>query len=267
MPSPKEPKPLIQCDTLRKNMELLFGDYNEPSHEPTIESNIKTALEHFQKVKFQNLYKTEIDNITEQFSISVQSKSALESLLVQLSLFYILFVLWPHSSAVFEKYFKQLSEITKAATKLRDILNSKGNDFADFLTLIESADPKQEGDIAPHKFLYDLVESLNQLIMLPTQISKTNMAKTFKIGAKGRKPNVALYGWISHLLEFWEQELGRSMQRDVTQLSGRKQFLEFLDRSIAPLHPDIMLHNSDALDTMLKTVQADHKHGENRAVF
>jgi len=248
-------------------MQLFFGDLIDLPKGQTIESDVKAVVELFNNENFPNLYKTEIHNIADEFKIVPESRDDLESLLTHLSVLYLIFIILPHSGPAFETYFKQLSEITRMAKKLRNLLNNAGNDFADFLSLLEVADPKKAGDIAPRQFFYDLVESLNLLIAAPMQISKTNVGKAYRIGAKGRKPNEALYAWISCLLEFWKNNLGRSLQRDATQLGGRKQFLEFIDRCIEPLHPDIMLHNSDALDTMLKSVQRDNKRGENKAIF
>ena len=268
MPPAKPPKPMISCKVLHRNMKLLFRESCDLPEGQTIQSDVKAVTELLQKGQFPNFYKTDIENIIHEFSIPALSQDVLESLLGQLSVLYLIFVLSPHYAASFEKYLKQLSDITKAATKLRNLLNAAGNDFADFLSLMDIADPQQEGgDIPPRQFFYDLVTNLNMLIEAPAQISRTNTGKALSIGAKGRKPNVALYGWVRHLLAFWENGLGRSMQRDAKAISGRKQFLEFLDRCIEPLHPEIMLHNSDALDTMLKTIQADNKRGENRAIF
>ena len=139
--------------------------------------------------------------------------------------------------------------------------------MADFLSLLNVEAPKTDWNMPRRQIFDDLSQRLDLLIAIPKQIPETVGGKAYKIGMSGRKPNEALYGWVRHLLEFWQNDLGRSMDRDVKKVSGRKQFLEFLDRCIQPLHPEIMQYNSDALDTMLKLIQADNKRGENRAIF
>ena len=267
MPAIKNPAATIECKVLCKNQRLLFGDLIDLPKGQSIEFDLKSTVDLLNKGDFPKLYKTAIDDITQSFSIPACHKESLESVLTQTSVLYLIFVMLTHSRSAYDDILRQLSAITKAVKKLRHLLTAAGDDIADFLSLLETADFQAGGYLPRRQFHKDLLESLDHLIETPSLIPKTPAGKAFKIGSEGRKPNAALYGWISHLLQFWQNDLGRSLQRDNAKISGRKQFIEFIDLCMEPLHPAMMLHSSDALDTMLKTIQADNKRGENRAIF
>jgi len=267
MTVPKPPEKLITCDVLRENVMFIFKEFYDIEDSQNLVARYEVTKSLGKEENRIKLYDDILDDIANDFSIPIDKKDDLKKLLEKISTSYLILALMPHSNLFFDGYMDQLYEITKAAEKLRNILNSAGDDFADFISYMYI----QENGIskAPRTryFFHNLVECLNALISTPDELRQTMLGKTFKLGAKGRKRNESLYAWITHLYKFWGDDLSRTMKRDTSNIGGRKKFLEFLDACIEPLHPEIMSNNSDALDTTLKVIQKDIKRGENKPAF
>lgn len=253
---------VVSCDVLLENLKLMFPNSDNQLDNSTIENMIQATEGICRTLISMDIHRDSLPSIAADFIISDEDIEILKSGLRSANSLYLLFFASGQNLKLFDKYLKQVDEIAKTAKKLRDLLNSSGPDFANFLDLIDHYEDEVEGAPTANKFLYDAVEMLNDLIYLKTILPETHFGKAGLYKKQGRPRNQALNVWVEMLYLFWVNVLKRSMLRDAKGLSGRKKFLEFLDRCIEPLHPEMMSCNSDALDTALKELQKKIKRGE-----
>ncbi|MEP6342088.1 MAG: hypothetical protein ABJ275_02135 [Maricaulaceae bacterium] len=260
--SQKKNNILVTCDVLRENLQNLLSGQEHEVDNTSIVGMINAANATIRNPNKVALYSTAVNGIYERFKIPQNEQANLKVVLETASQFYLYLSLKPYAPQAYEKYITQLNQIIRTAVKLRNQINSAGLDFADFLELVNYTETKDEGEPSAHDFLYDLVEKLRVIAAIKYKFNDTVFAKEIGYGVKGRPKHEAILLWVSALYNFWIQNLNRSMKRDKTGIGGRKKFLVFLDQCIEPLHPELMSYNSDALDTALKQVQKNIRHGE-----
>jgi len=257
----------VSCPVLRANIDLFFERHDPGNPDLGFIDFINLFLANQKSfIEPLTIYSEHVDTICNDYDIPVSSKPALEELLNQSAVLYLILHFQSFSAKPYRGWLDQIDKLGKTAAKLEKLIGDCEPVFFEKLAFFNHFEERDENEPTVSDFFNSLLEQLRILKKLKSNINESHLGKGFGLGKSSRRKNIELNFWIEALYLFWHNRLARNMKRDKTGLGGRKRFLDFMEACIIPLHPEIVADPyspQERLDTALKSFQSSLKvHGE-----
>lgn len=245
----------ISCPVLKQNVEnfskqvILRPELPNSLRTGNTQDLISLVSPYFEDQYGFNLYKNRSHEISKELKIQSNELSKVIERLESLAFFYI---------AGFQSFLQRkdlldmLAKISDFAENLEKCLSGVDRDNEVTSQVLTSLTfDKAQSDIYANAFnkLFDANETIKTL---PDFIKNSPVMRTLQVGKRSPLGYPILHQWTKSMLEFWEKDLGRTLENKNDGLNGRKHLLNFLEICIEPLHEAIEF---DTLNNSLRKVQ------------